>query len=226
MKKKSSLFFIISGALFLLFALFTPIVALVDKSVVTYTADIQAEVGLSGINQAVFKVLGGSSFWYDFTELLGMIALGLAAAFALLGLYQLTTRRHLSFVDYPILLLGALYALVIFFYFLFEVLIINYRPILMDGVLEASYPSSHSMLALCVFMSAPLASHHLIESRALRITVAALSAFLAVFTAIGRLLSGAHWFTDILGSLLLSAALVSLYTAALLFFKNKINREF
>ena len=80
---------------------------------------------------------------------------------------------------------------------IFEIIPINYRPILIEGVMEASYPSSTTLLILCVMPT-------LIEQiqrrltcvttkRIITITVIAFS----VFMVIGRLISGVHWFTDI-----------------------------
>ena len=218
MKKKSVILFSVAAALFVLFVAFTLIVAFCDTRTVAYEGEIEAELGLAGINQSVFSSLGQNELWLEFTELLGIIALGIAFLFALLGAYQLFQRKHLLAVDVQILLLAVFYILVVFFYVLFEVVTVNYRPILVDGALEASYPSSHTMLACAIFVSAPFAVWHLIQSKSMRITVATLGGILAALTAVGRLLSGVHWFTDILGAVLLSASLVILYVAALSLF--------
>lgn len=223
MKKKSVVLFSVALVLFVLFAAFTVAVSLLDKEVVTYATGEQAEIGFAGINQAVFKAIGENALWYDFTEFLGVIALGVAAIFALVGLYQLLTRKRLFAVDRQILFLALFYILVGCFYVLFEVLVINYRPVLVGGALEASYPSSHSMLAICIFTSAPLASHRLIEGRMPRLAVTVLCALLAALTVVGRLLSGVHWLTDIVGAALLSAALVTLYAGAVAHFKRSRN---
>ena len=223
MKKKSVVLFSVALALFVLFAAFTVLVAFCDTAVITYASGEQAEIGFAGINQAVFKAIGENALWYDFTEFLGVIALGVAAIFALVGLYQLLTRKRLVAVDRQILFLAIFYILVGCFYVLFELLVINYRPVLVDGALEASYPSSHSMLAICIFMSAPLASRRLIEDRVQRTVVTVLCVLLTALTVVGRLLSGVHWFTDIIGAALLSAALVTLYAGAVAHFKRSRN---
>ncbi|MBE6656456.1 MAG: phosphatase PAP2 family protein [Ruminococcaceae bacterium] len=225
MKKKSVILFSVSAALFVLFAVFTLITAVCDKAVVAYAENIEAELGFASVNQAIFTALGQNELWYELTEFLGVIALGVVAVFALLGLYQLITRKQLFAVDREILLLAVFYALVAFFYVFFEAVVINYRPILVDGALEASYPSSHAMLACSVFLSAPFAARHLVESRALRFAVCGLGTLLAVFTAVGRLLAGVHWLTDIIGALLLSATLVTLYVAALALLDEKAPRK-
>ena len=96
-------------------------------------------------------------------------------------------------------------------YVLFEVFVINYRPVLINGCLEASYPSSTTMLALCVMPTTLMQLNPRIKSQTLKRWVGfGITAFI-LFMVIGRLLSGVHWFTDIIGGALLSAGLVMLY---------------
>lgn len=215
MTKKSILLFSIAAALFLLFAAFTLALTRIDVAEITYTEGVTAAIGFAGLNRAVFSALGTNELWYTVTELLGLAAIAVAGAFALLGLYQLIKRRCLFAVDPAILLLACLYVLVLGFYVLFEVWEINFRPILIDGILEASYPSSHTMLALAVFGSAPIVLSHVFRRKAVTGTAIAICAILAAVIAAGRLLAGVHWLTDIVGALLLSSALVLLYAAAL-----------
>lgn len=221
MKKKSSLLFLISAGLFALFLVFTIAVAVLDKATVTYENGITAKVGFASINQAVHQALGKSSLWYNFTEFLGILAFFVVALFALIGFCQLVTRKSIWGVDREILLLGVLYILVAIFYVLFELIVINYRPILIEGVLEASYPSSHSILACTVFVTAPFACGHFAKKNPGAYTLVSLICFLFAFiTIIGRLFSGVHWLTDIIGACLLSASLVLLYIAALALLKE------
>lgn len=220
MKKQTVALLWIAALLFVLFAAFTLAVAVLDTAVVTYASGDTAEIGFASLNQSTFDAIGESAFFYDLTELLGVIALGVAAVFACVGLYQLFKKRRLFAVDHELLLLAVFYVLVGICYVFFEIVVINYRPV----ILEASYPSSHAMLACCIFASAPLAAHRLIESRPLHITVSALCGLLAAVTVIGRLLSGVHWLTDIVGAVLLSAALVTLYAAALSLFEKRKER--
>lgn len=225
LKKKSSLLFLISAALFALFVIFTVLVAFCGKATVTYNEKISSEVGFAGINQAVFKAIGENPFWYDFTEFLGMIALCIAGIFALIGLFQLATHKRFWAVDRELFLLGVFYVLVALFYVLFKFIVVNYRPVLVGGALEASYPSSHTMLACCIFVTAPFACGHCMESRVTYLTISVLCFFFALITVIGRLLSGVHWLTDIVGALLLSASLILLYIAALTLLYEKTKHQ-
>ena len=108
----------------------------------------QSKIGLASINQFLFNHLGANSIWYSITNLLGVIAIFFAVGFAISGLCQFIKGKSISKVDFHLLLLGALYILVIVFYIFFEFVIINYRPVLIDSELEASYPSSHTMITI------------------------------------------------------------------------------
>jgi undecaprenyl-diphosphatase len=132
--------------------------------------------------------------------------------FGLTGLIQWIKRKSFLKVDYDILVLCGFYAVVLAFYAFFEVVVVNYRPVLIEGVLEASYPSSTTVLVLCVMLTALMQLWNRIGNKTAKIVIAiAILAFTA-FMVIGRLVSGVHWVTDIIGGALLSASLVTLYT--------------
>lgn len=192
------------------FGLWTAALRLVD---VQDVGPWGAAVGLASVNLFVHNLTGVHMPLYVITDWLGLVPLAVAAGFALLGLAQWVKRKRLRAVDRSILALGGLYAAVIAAYALFEVMVVNARPVLIEGRLEASYPSSTTMLVLCVMPTAMMQMRLRIRSRPLRQwTMAAALAFIA-FMVIGRLVSGVHWFTDIIGGALLSAGLVLLYTA-------------
>ena len=223
MKKKSSLLFLISAVCFVLFLVFTVLVAVCDKGSVAYdeAGKITSVIGFVKLNQSVFNALGTNDLWYEFTEFLGTIAIGTAAIFAMIGIGQLAKRKSIWAVDREILLLAALYILIVLFYLFFEVVVLNYRPILVGGGFEASYPSSHTMLACCIFVTAPFACQHLIKASGTHSTVSLLCFIFAPIMVVGRLLAGVHWLTDIIGSLLLSASLVLLYIASITLLNEK-----
>lgn len=156
MKQKSTFFLAMSGLSFLLFGLLTTLVLLVDLRPVGPGG---SAVGLASLNLFVLQCLGGSPFWYRLTEALGLAAILCAAGFALLGLLQLLQRRSLRQVDRRLRYMGGFYALVLAVYLLFEALPVSFRPILVNGKLEASYPSSHTVLVLCVMGTALLYLH-------------------------------------------------------------------
>jgi undecaprenyl-diphosphatase len=148
---------------------------------------------------------------YTITDWLGLIPIFVCITFGIIGLIQLIKRKHLFKVDFDILILGIYYLTVIFCYLFFEMNPINYRPILIDGYLEASYPSSTTLLVLGVMPSAIDRIHYRIKNvyikRILIVTAIAFSSFMVL----GRLISGVHWITDIIGAFLFSSSLFCLY---------------
>ena len=154
-----------------------------------------------------------------------IILLTVACGIATLGLVQLIKRKSLFRVDSSILVLGGFYVLVFLAYLFFEFFVVNYRPVLIEGVLEASYPSSTTMLMMCIMPTAIMQFHHLISSKRLRNIVNAFCGIYASFMVIGRVLSGVHWFTDIVGGILLSATLVMLYYSTNQLVNSKASRS-
>ena len=212
---------IITAALFAAFAVFTVLVLTVD---VQRIGPMGSEVGFATLNGAVRDVFGTSDFWYKVSEALGLVAIAVVGGFCSLGACQLVRRKSLWKVDAEILLLGLFCVLLVAFYALFEVVVINCRPVFVDGELEASYPSSHTMLVCAVVGAASLALDRYIKSRTWEIVADVASSVVMLATVVGRLLSGVHWITDIIGALLLSAALVGLYATALTLTQN-LRRE-
>jgi undecaprenyl-diphosphatase len=127
---------------------------------------------------------------------------------------QLIKRRSLFKVDADILLLGGYYILVIFGYLFFEMVPINYRPILIDGFLEASYPSSTTLLVLSVMPTLIFQINRRSHNNPIKNIVIGFVVLFSAFMVIGRLISDVHWATDIIGSVLLSFGLFKLYQSA------------
>lgn len=171
-----------------------------------------SKVGLASINLFFRKLIGYNEIIYKITEVLGIIALLIVGVYGLIGLIQLIKGKSLKKVDSKIISLGILYVLVGFVYVLFEKLVINYRPILEDGKLEASFPSSHTMMAICICISAIIVNKSLIKNKKyLKITNIAL-VVLMILIVLGRLISGVHWFSDIVGGIIISITLLSYFT--------------
>ena len=148
---------------------------------------------------------------YVITDWLGLVPIFVAFGFAVLGIIQWIKRKKLSKVDYSIFILGGFYIIVIATYILFEMITVNYRPVLINGILETSYPSSTTLLVLSVMPTASMQFNSRIKRRSLKNAVSILIAFFISFMLLGRVLSGVHWFTDIVGGILLSGCLVMLY---------------
>lgn len=208
MKKKQ---YITAAVLLIAFAVWTVAVSLVDVQPIGPEG---SAVGFAALNGWFHGLTGVHMALYRLTDLLSIVPLALVAGFGLLGLVQWVRRKKLLAVDRSILALGGFYGAVLAAFVLFEVLEVNYRPVLIEGVLEASYPSSTTMLALCVLVTAMLQLRERMKEGALRgLVLAALAAF-AAFLVVGRVISGVHWLSDIVGGVLLSAGLIVAYAAA------------
>ena len=178
----------------------------------------QSDVGFAALNGRFHRLTDVHWALYTLTDWLGLVPIFVCLLFACVGLAQLVRRRSLFRVDLDIRLLGVYYVLVIFCYLLFEAVPINCRPVLIEGVLEASYPSSTTLLVLSVMPTLSFQAERRLKSAAFRRGVKLLATLFSLFMVAGRLLSGVHWLTDIVGAVLLSGGLFSLYKASVLRF--------
>lgn len=170
-------------------------------------------VGLSSVNGFFHILTGVHMELYVLTDWLSLVPLFLALGFAMLGLFQWIKRKSIGKVDHSILALGIFYLLLFAFYFAFEQVVINYRPILTNGYLEPSYPSSTTLLVLCVMPTAIVQFNRLIQNTTVRRCVVTVTAVFTAFMVLGRLLAGVHWLSDIIGGVLLSVGLDASYLA-------------
>ena len=166
-----------------------------------------SSVGFSSINAFFQNLIGSHMTIYKLTEILGIIPLLIAISYALVGAFELFKRKSFIKVDYEIYALGILYIIVLGLYIFFEKCIINYRPILIDGILEASYPSSHTLMAICICGSSIIVNKKIFKNKISQIENK-LSIFLMITIVLGRFASGVHWFSDILGGIIISIALL------------------
>ena len=204
---KRSKFYIALGFL-AAFILWTLAVCHVD---VQSIGPLGSSVGFAAVNRFVHNLTGVHLSLYTITDWLGLVPIGFACSFAFLGLVQWITRKKLFKVDYSLLVLGGFYLAVMTVYGFFEKVVVNYRPVLINGCLEASYPSSTTILVMCVMPTAAMQLNTRIKSRPLNRSVAFLITAFTVFMIVGRLVAGVHWFTDITGGILLSTGLVLMY---------------
>lgn len=186
--------------------LFTLLITLVD---VQNAGASNTPLGFAGINTAVHNAMGTSPFWYAVSKGLGVCGILTAAAFAGLGLWQWYSRKSLKKVDPTFFVLAALYVVTIALWIIFDKVALNYRPVLEDGVAEASYPSTHTLIGLVFFGSAVPMIMTYMKSGTLRKVLALCAAAAACLTVLARFLSGVHWITDIVGGILISGALLS-----------------
>lgn len=210
MKQKKRENLIASVGLLAAFVLWTILVCNVDVQPIGPGG---SKVGFATANSFLHRITGVHRCLYVMTDWLSLIPLGIAAGFALLGLVQWIQRKKLAAVDRGIIVLGGFYAVTVAVFALFEVLTVNYRPVLIDGVLEKSYPSSTTVLVMCVMSTALMQFRDRIKNKRLQNYILALMQMFSVFMILGRFLSGVHWSTDIIGGMLLSAGLIKMYMA-------------
>ena len=208
MEKKNKKTLALGISLLLVFVLWTVLVRFVDVQMI---GPRESCVGFATLNGFVRELTGVNWFLYILTDWLGLVPIAVALGFAIFGLVQLIKRKNLLKIDYPILVLGVFYIVVIVAYLFFEIVVINYRPTLIDGHLEVSYPSSTTMLVTCVMSTALIELKARIKNTLFRrCVIIAIITFIA-FMVVARLLSGVHWITDIIGGVLLSSGLVVIY---------------
>ena len=226
MKRKVNYKLCVSVSSLILFALWTFLVRVVDLRQIGQS---NTAVGFATFNGMVHDFLGVNIILYNLTDILSVIPIGVAAGFAILGLCQLIRRRSIGKVDTSILLLGGFYILVIGVFLFFEIVVINYRPVLIEGKLEASYPSSTTLLVTCIMPTALMQLLWRIKSKTVKIILSVAIISFTIFMVVARIISGVHWASDIIGGLLISTALVFLYSWAVESFdrnfRKSIDRE-
>lgn len=208
MKKKKEL--ILGVILLVVFIIWTGLIQYVDVKPIGAN---NTDIGFSRLNIYFHQMTGVHMTLYTITDWLGLIPIFICVVFGGLGLVQLIKRKSLFKVDKDLILLGIYYFIVIMGYLIFEMIPINYRPILIDGRLEASYPSSTTLLVLSVMPTLLLQvkrrSTHILITK----IVSVVTILFSLFMVIVRLIAGVHWLTDIIGALILSAGLYYVYKA-------------
>ena len=210
MEKKNSRLFWVGVGLLAVFVLWTVLIRFVDVEAI---GPRQSSVGFATLNGYIHNLTGVNMSLYIITDWLGLVPIGVAFGFAVLGIVQCIKRKSLLKVDRSILTLGGFYIVVMAVYILFEIVVINYRPTLIDGYLEASYPSSTTILVMCVMPTAMMQLRTRIKNDLFRRCVMLTITVFITFMVIGRLVSGVHWITDIIGGALFSTAIVLMYYA-------------
>ena len=202
--KKTTRNFLLSTILTLLAVGFTYLVKIVDVKEIGIEG---TNIGFSTINKLVFNEIGVNMTWYHITDLLGIIPILIAMIYTIIGFVQMIKRKSILKVDKEIIILGIFYIIVIMLYIFFEKCIINYRPTLISGLKEPSYPSSHTLIAICLLGSSIMINKRFYNCKLAKY-MNIFSITIICITVIGRLISGVHWFTDIVGGIIISSALL------------------
>lgn len=204
---------IMGVALITVFVVWTMLIQFVDVQAIGVNGTL---VGFATFNGWFHKLTGVHMTLYVVTDWLGLVPVFVCMFFGGVGFIQLVKRRSLLKVDLDIIFLGVYYILVIFGYLIFEMIPINYRPVLIEGFMEASYPSSTTLLVLSVMTTLIFQTNKRLKSVMAKRIIVILAILFSVFMVIGRLICGVHWFTDIVGSVILSAGLFCIYRGIVL----------
>lgn len=195
----------------LLFMIWTVLIQIVDVQPIGVNG---TNIGFATMNTYFHTLTGVHMLLYTITDWLGLVPLFVCMIFGVLGFIQLLARRNLCKVDYDLLLLGIYYIIVILAYFIFEMYPINYRPILINGYMEASYPSSTTLLVVTVMPTLVFQVNRRLKNNIIQKVICILTNSFTICMVLGRLISGVHWMTDIIGSLLFSIGLFYIYKAS------------
>lgn len=205
MNKKRNLF------LSIFFTVISVVYTLIVKNIdVKAIGPNNSSVGLSSLNNWFKNLIGINMDIYKLTEILGLCTFVIVGIYGVTGLIMLIKRKSLFKVDREIISLGVLYVLMGIIYLLFEKVVINYRPILIDGELEASYPSSHTLLSICICISSLIVSKKYLDNKKYNFTTF-ITVLLLTLVFIGRTVSGVHWLSDIIGGVIISINLLMIF---------------
>lgn len=227
MMKKKSRYLLTAVLVTLVMLLFTAAVSIIDVKPI---GPAGTSVGFAGVNGAVAASIGsdenGFTYFeklYDVTEKAGIVSFLWVGIFGVIGLVQLIRRKSLLKVDPEILALGVLYVMTVIIYALFIKVYVNGRPVLMPGetVPESSFPSSHTMQSLVIWLSAACIIGRYVKNKGLVTVFRILLPVIGCVLVLARALSGAHWASDIVGGVIYAAALLAWFAYFLVLFRKQ-----
>ena len=220
--KKGKKDLIFGSMMLVLFIIWTGMIQCVDVKMIGVN---DTAIGFATLNCWFHEFTGVHWELYHITDWLGLVPIAVCMIFGTIGLKQLVKRRGLWKVDFDLILLGVYYVLVIVFYLVFEMIPINYRPVLIEGYMEVSYPSSTTLLVLSVMPTVVFQTSLRVKNISLKKLINVLTMIFSIFMVVGRTVSGVHWITDIVGSILFSSGLFHIYTAVVLLTFQRRNTE-
>lgn len=190
-----------------------------------------SDLGFASLNTSFASLIGHNFTFAQISDYLGYAALLIVAIYALIGLFYLVKHKSFAKVPTSIYVLGAYYIIIGLIYVIFTFVAFNRRPVNYGDVFEPSFPSSHTILGLCV----PLANIFMLKfsflkdifrgKKPLRLAIIIASIVLSSALVVLRTLSGIHWLTDIFGAILYSATLLSALRLALIAIKSKSHSD-
>ena len=210
MKNKRKNLIITGTAFGVVFAVWTLLIKTVDVRPLGVNG---TDIGFATVNVHFHSFTVVNMKLYTITDWLGLVPLIVCMAFGAVGFLQLIKRKSLFKVDSDIIVSGVYYVIVLVCYLFFEMYPINFRPILINGIAEASYPSSTTLLVLTVMPTLVSLTDCRIKNEKVKKIIRFATVVFCLIIVTGRAISGVHWITDIIGSVFLSAGLFCIYKA-------------
>ena len=175
-------------------------------------------VGFSTVNLFFKNLLGYNPLFYKISSILGYGIILITVMFFVYTIFDIIKNKSLSKIDRSLFFLMVYYFLLVIVYIIFDkVVVINYRPVILKTTLEPSYPSTHTFLAIAIMSAANTQFRLKIKDVDLCSKVNIIFTIYTFAVVFSRFLSGVHWFSDIIGGILLGAAFGILYKAIVLF---------
>lgn len=182
-------------------------------------------IGWATINLWWRDIIGVRNFWQIASHIFAAITLIILVMFLVWQAIALLRRksfrtmpRHWWFFDLTLIALALCYIV-------FQIMVINFRPLLIDGVAELSYPSSHVLLLATLWPVFILTLSREVKSRPWLRVASVIGIIVMTVGIIARLLSGYHWFTDIIGGIMLGAVLTCWYQALTVRYNLPVPKE-
>lgn len=221
--KENKKYYITAGILFVTFILFTVLVNFVDVQAI---GPQNSEVGFATINGKIASSIQYNESIYKLSEVLGYFAILTVGIFGLFGVMQLFIKKGFTKVDKDLYILAAMYAGVLVCYVIFEKVIINYRPVILEEGLEASYPSSHTMMSVAFMLAAIQQFSMRLKDSIVKKIILVACFVIGAAIIVTRFLAGVHWLTDIIGGVLLASAWFMLYYSIIrTIYKDKFTKK-
>ena len=200
---KKTLYGALSGIMLIIILVF---IVLLKKVNVGTNGD--KNIGLSKINLAIYNSLGTNKIMDIISTIILAMAGALALFFVVIGIIEVVKRKKLEMLDNSIKALALVYVITGWIYLIFDyILVINYRPTTECISSSPSFPSTHTMLILMIFLTGITVLEGLIKNKKLLYFVEIGFGLLGILAIVTRMLSGKHWFTDIIAGILFAIML-------------------
>lgn len=205
---------IIISILWLILLIFTILVSFVDVKIYNVT---NTEIGLYSLNK-IFLVNSINSNYINIISngiflicLLVIILMLLLITFEYFKTKKIN-KNNLNFIIH--------FLIMVLIWIIFDkILIINYRPILINGNIEGSYPSTHVMVSTFVLLFLSDKLKKIFKNDKIFYII---SIGLIIIQSISRILLTMHWFTDIIGGLLIGCLLFFTFLRGEYGFNNNV----